>query len=315
MKLATSTGDFIRYSYSIAEAVRSFADTKFRYLNLELDNGCEETDMEPEKAAALLQQAAEEAGITYSTAHAPCLDAFDGDRDHYDHCIRSIRNAIGISGRLGIKGIVVHASGSTAFTRDEYFRRNMAFYSEFFDLMEKYGITVMTENMANSSVSWLSAGKDVRELADYVDHPLFGVCWDTAHANLNAAARPIGQYDNILAVGDKLKGLHIADNFGDGPHHHTFPFAGIINFDSVMQALLDVDYGGYFTFEASYTLLHHTNLPYHRQSWEHDGQTVSRLLDPPITLKQEAVDLMYDIGAYILKTYDCFEEQSDALHQ
>ena len=116
------------------------------------------------------------------------------------------------------------------------------------------------------------------------------------------------QYRCITDVGDKLKGLHIADNFGDGAHHHTFPFAGIINFDEVMQALLDVGYEGYFNFEASYTLLHHENLPYRRQPWVHNGETVKRLLDPSLELKQKAVALLYDTGKYVLETYNCFEE-------
>ena len=46
-----------------------------------------------------------------------------------------------------------------------------------------------------------------------------------------------------MDIGDKLKGLHISDNFGDS-HHHSWPFAGIINFDSVMQGLVDVNYDG-----------------------------------------------------------------------
>ena len=45
-------------------------------------------------------------------------------------------------------------------------------------------------------------------------------------------------------------------NFGN-IHHHSWPFAGIINFDEVMIALKEVGYRGYFNFEASYTLHHH----------------------------------------------------------
>jgi sugar phosphate isomerase/epimerase len=148
----------------------------------------------------------------------------------------------------------------------------------------------------------------LREFADYVEHPLFGVCWDTAHGNLSYKVRTEGQYQSIMDIGDKLKGLHISDNFGDGAHHHTWPFAGIINFDQVIQGLLDVNYDGFFNFEASYTLLHQKNLPYHRKAWEHNGETVTKLLNPSIALKQKAVDLLYETGKYMLETYGCFEE-------
>ena len=158
---------------------------------------------------------------------------------------------------------------------------------------------------ANGSL--FSTGKQLREFIDYVDHPLLAACWDTAHGNIAKTARELGQYENIVAIGDRVKGMHISDNFGD-THHHTWPFAGVINFDSVVQGLLDVNYDGFFTFEASYTLRHQMNMPCRRKEWEHNGETVTRLLNPSMDLKKKAVSLLYDTGKYILETYDCFEE-------
>ena len=110
-----------------------------------------------------------------------------------------------------------------------------------------------------------------------------------------------------MAIGDKLKGLHISDNFGDR-HHHSWPFSGNINFDSVMQGLLDVDYDGYFTFEASYTLLHNKNLPFKSKPWEYKGKEVTKLYNPSYELKKKGVDLLYETGKHILEAYNCFEE-------
>ncbi len=109
----------------------------------------------------------------------------------------------------------------------------------------------------------------MRDFLDFMDHPLLCACWDTAHGNIDLVAREIGQYDNIVALGDKLKGLHIADNFGDC-HHHTWPFG--------------------------------------RKAWEHNGETVTKRQSPPLKLKKQAVNLLYKIGKYILETYNCFEE-------
>ena len=75
-----------------------------------------------------------------------------------------------------------------------------------------------------------------------------------------------------------------------------------------MQGLLDVGYRGPFTFEASYTLLHAKNLPYKRHPWARNGETVTKLLSPPIQLKKQAMGLLYDTGKYILEAYNCFEE-------
>ena len=80
-----------------------------------------------------------------------------------------------------------------------------------------------------------------------------------------------------------------------------------------MQGLVDVNYDGCFTFEASYTLLHESNLPlggwpYKRNGFEYKGEEVTKLMNPSIELKKKAVDLLYDVGKYILDSYDCFEE-------
>jgi hypothetical protein len=130
---------------------------------------------------------------------------------------------------------------------------------------------------------------------------------EQVNGNITEESRVLGQYKNIADIGDKLKGLHISDNFGDC-HHHSWPFAGVINFDSVMQGLVDVKYDGYFTFEASYTLLHEKNPPHRRLPFDYGGETVRKLLNPSICLKKKAVDLLYETGKYILETYGCFEE-------
>jgi hypothetical protein len=38
------------------------------------------------------------------------------------------------------------------------------------------------------------------------------------------------------------------------------------------------------------------------------GKEITTLLDPSIRLKQKAIDLLYDIGEYILQSYGLFEE-------
>lgn len=316
MKIATSTGDFGRYIDHIPDRVKEFKDTKFRYINLEQTGTAAEylceSDDEYKKLAEEFRKAAEYANVKYVVSHAPCLNAYaKNDESHYNTVIRAIRRSIEVCHLLDIPRIVVHSCPVSGATEEEFLEKNKKFYSEFFDLMEKYNIWVLTENWDNSGHPY-ATGKDLRNIVDYIDHPLLGICWDTAHGNISPAAKKLGQYQNLLDCGDKLKGLHISDNFGD-THQHSWPFAGTINFDSVIQGLLDVNYDGFFTFEASYTLLHQYNLPlagypYERKSWEYKGEKVTKLLNPTVELKKKAVDLLYDIGEHILKTYDCFEE-------
>lgn len=316
MRISTSTGDFSQYKQTLAEKVRCFGGGRFRYINLEqtgyVPELMSENDDDWRRFAHELGEAAAEAGVTYVLSHAPCLDAFETLSDeHYQTTLRAIRRSIEVCHVLGISRTVVHPSSNETFGAEDFYRYNKRFYADMFDLMEKYDITVMLENMHKRPVYAFSTGAELREFLEDVNHPLLGVCWDTAHCNLNPVAREIEQYDHIVAIGDRLKGLHISDNLGDigkGGHHHTWPFAGTINFDQIMQGLLDVNYDGYFNFEASYTLLHEKNSPRHRKAWEREGETVTRLLSPSVELKKKAVDLLYDIGKYMLETYDCFEE-------
>jgi len=314
VKLCTSTGDYSGYVSTITEKIRHFKGSPFRYINLE-QTGTNPAFLSDDEN--LWQHMAEEwgeagvyAGVEFVVSHSPIINPFDKlNEDTYQHAIRAARRSIEICHRLNIPRIVVHASQNPAFTAAEFARQNKRFYSDLFDLMERYSITVMTENVDDGAIyTPLSTGQEMREFIEYVDHPLFAGCWDTAHANINKKAKADGFYKCLTDIGDKLKGLHISDNLGDGAHHHSWPFAGIINFDAVMQGLLDAGYDGYFTFEASYTLLHHTNMPYNRKPWVHEGETVTKLLDPPVWLKKKAVELLYETGKYILETYNCFEE-------
>lgn len=310
MKLATSTGDFNGFAKDISEKIISFKDSKFRNVNLEQTGVVPEffsdDDGDYKRLADDWAKARELSGVNFVVSHAPCLhNAVIGDDETYRKNIRAIRRSIEICNILGIKRIVVHASVNENFDKKAFYDYNKAFYREFFDLMEKYDIIVMTENWDNQKTHF-STGKDIREFLDEMNHPLLCACWDSAHGNIDLKAREIGQYQNIIDIGDKLKGVHMSDNFGDF-HHHTFPFAGFINFDSIMQGLKDVNYDGYFTFEASYTLLS-TGNPYPKRPFVYNGQEVKKLLNPSIELKKKAIDLLYETGKYILSAYDCFEE-------
>ena len=315
MKLATSTGDFSWYVDTVTEKIKLFKGLKFKNINLEQTGNIPElfsnNDDDYKRLADEWGSAAAYAGVNLVVSHAPCIrrlkfNGFETARDDaYAANIRATRRSIEICHILGIDRIVIHACTSDDFSKDDFYKYNKMFYGDLLDLAEKYNIFLLTENDDENRYH-NTTGKEIRDFIDYVDHPLLGACWDTAHGNIDPVARDIGQYDNIIALGDKLKGVHISDNFGDC-HHHTWPFAGIISFDSVVQGLLDVNYDGYFTFEASYNLLHQYNMPYERKAWEHNGKTVTKLLNPSTELKRQATDLLYETGKHILTAYDVFE--------
>lgn len=310
MKLASSSGDYIKYTPgSIVGAVKEFKDSKFKYVNLELGESFPDDEEVFSELAKKYSDAAEYAGIKYSTAHASCVNPTASfEKEHYDKCVKIVKQSIELCGRLGISRTVLHAADSKTFNKHEFLEFNKRFYHDIMPAAEKYGIRVMTENTDDFDHP-LTTGKEMMELVKYVDHPLLGVCWDTAHANMNPRARAEGQYECLTDIGDKLWGLHIADNFGlHSHHHHSWPFNGNVNWDSVLQALVDVKYDGFFTFEASYTLFHNRDCSCGRAAWLHNGEEVKTVFNPSLDLKKKAVDLLYETGKYLLSSYGIYEE-------
>ena len=149
--------------------------------------------------------------------------------------------------------------------------------------------------MWDPNTFWIDKAKYVRELIDLVDHPLFHCCWDVGHANL----QEMSQDEELKILGKDVYALHIQDNFGN-EDNHIAPYFGSLNLDSVMHGLEEIGYNGYFTFESSCMLFP----PNRRRIYDKDN----RLFKPSMEIIDKAESLLYDIGRYILKLYDCFEE-------
>lgn len=309
MKLATTTADLKRYGISHAEAVRCYEGTGFRYLDFDFykeiypgspflgDNW-----MDAVKEAA---KAAEQLGFTFVQAHSPDYDCLRMNADH-EIGVLAAKRSIEACDYLGIKNIVVHPGCNYRYPeeRDMFFEKNRDFYRKLFPVMEKYNINVLIENGAENNVGRLCdfmTAKDMTDFLEYIDHPLVHICWDVGHANM----RGTNQHDDICKMGKDLYALHIQDNFGEYDEHFA-PFMGTLNLDAIMQGLLEIDYKGYFTFECSNMLTREGAWPHPRQ--EFMGKLPNRLMTPSIKVKRKAVELLYEIGKYILESYECFEE-------
>lgn len=310
MKLATTIGDFLPWGVSPAEAVRLYEGTGFRHLDYSFynviktgspflaDRWLDAVDAAGREAARL--------GMDFVQAHSPNYNPLDPKADHEAGMLATLRS-IEACGRLGIRNIVVHPGVAADLDypsgHDEYFRRNLVFFRSLYPAMEKWGVNVLIENSSEQNMGgryFPMTGAEMREFADFANHPLLHCNWDTGHANM----RGTDQKDEILAMGEHLRAVHIQDNFG-ACDEHLAPFMGTLDIDAVMQGLIAIGYSGYFTFEADNMLL--------RGHWPHSRRQVPsvaerRLATPPLALKRKAIALLYEIGRTILTAYDCFEE-------
>ena len=296
MILSTSTGDMINETQSNAGAIKAISKSGFRHFNIGFGKLVDDRSLEKEITS--IRAALAETNSDAVLAHSACIK-YNGSnlREIVDETLLDIK-ACGI---LGIKNLVVHPLCHSSFGMQEMYRFNKVFYKELLDRSVETKVDLLIENFADSEQrsAIFASGADLREFIEYVDSPRIAACWDTAHCSMCAAPRD-DQYENIVTLGDKLHALHISDNYGIGMHLHTFPLAGVIDFDSVLYALKDINYQGAFNFEAAYTVRYHGTCPKQRKSKPEYNGRPPLVLDPSIDLRIKAEILLYECGTFLL---------------
>ncbi len=304
MKLATTTGDFERFYGKLEERIKALAKAGFKHIDLSLYN-------ENTKASLFMQDTwqaytnnikacGQKLGIDFVQAHLPNVNplVFDGSRQN---AIDVTKRAIEVCGMLDIPNAVIHTGWAKGIGKEEYFEKNMPFLKELFPVMESTGVNVCIENSTKANMGTMYhffTGSDMLEFINYAGHPLLHACWDTGHANIEGH-----QYEDIIALGNHLKALHINDNNGRYDEH-IIPFMGSLNLDEVMTALADSGYNGPFTFESSSSILFSDDWITERHKFEKD----TRLAQPPLFMQEQAEKMLCELGVYILKTYNSYED-------
>jgi sugar phosphate isomerase/epimerase len=301
MKLATTLGDFGRYPMSPKERLRLIYDAGFRYIDLPLGGKLFSEDDSWREIAKGLVDAAGELGMRFVQSHSPNTASLTPDR--WGKEVFWAKRSLEICAVMGIPQSVIHGGYTrTPVCKESWYEQNSKFYREILPVAEETGVMILTENTTHANLKegryYLYTGEDMVEYIEYIDHPLFQAVWDTGHGTTEGS-----QYDNIVALGKHLKGLHVHDNNGKADEH-IMPYTGVLNLDQVMNGLLDVGYDGYFTFEVLNALRRAKDGRQPRQVFERD----TRLADPTLEMRIDMERLLYHIGRHALTAYNCFEE-------
>ncbi len=304
MKLVTTTGELrgrrLVESENIAAPIPYFAGTGFKHLDLSFYNIIYKDSpwISPgdawKKEVEDCQAAAEQYGFDFCQAHSPDGEHF-AEGEKRDALLLATKRSIEACSMLGIPHTVIHA-GAIKGDPDRFYASNIAFYKLFEETAEKYKVDMLVEN---NSEKWalgylLRSGQEMADFVKMAGIPRLHLCWDTGHANVERR----DQYHDILAMGKELRALHIQDNFGDADSHLT-PLIGCINFDRVMQGLLEIGYRGDFTFEADSTIRTTGRWPHYRRNVEPDD----RLGFPPLHIHQMMEKVKWEIGKWMLESY------------
>ncbi|MBQ8339783.1 MAG: sugar phosphate isomerase/epimerase [Clostridia bacterium] len=300
MKLATTTADFSRFCATLPECLAHVRAAGFRYVDLSLSKDkrlFSANEREWRGAAEEIGEELARLGLTPVQAHSPNSNPFSVGAWE-EECRLGVRS-LEVCGLLGIPDLVVHAGYTVGMEKQPWYEKNKTFYEALFPTAEKTGVYILTENTSKNNLPsgfYLYTGQDMVEFIEGINHPLLEAVWDTGHGISEGC-----QYENITALGRHLRGLHVHDN-GGRADDHGLPYTGILNLDAVINALIDTNYKGYFTFEAECALrAAKTRNP--RQTFERD----TRLLQPNLEMTDAAERLLYTIGKCALDAYGIFE--------
>ena len=191
--------------------------------------------------ARRLKRIGNDCGIVCNQSHAPFPSSCPEIRSYF-------KRAIECTAEAGGKICIIHPDN------DKSAQENAEMYLELLPFAKESGVKIATENMWNwdgvkdqSSFAACATSESFNEHLDAVNDDYFVACLDIGHAEMRGSGS--GAAAMIYALGGRLQALHIHDN--DKWHDsHQIPFSMSIDFNSVVKALKDINYQGYFTLEA-----------------------------------------------------------------
>lgn len=255
MRLGSTVAQFARYGEQCYEKMKqygfdyldfNFADTDSAYYQASEDELKAMIQAEVDRAAA--------AGVTIWQTHGPwrwpSRDETEEDRAER---MEKMKKSIHMTALVGCKYWIVHPimplgiyerkdAEKTKITWDI----NRAFMRELIKTAHEENVIICLENMPMPEFS-LGKVEDIIRFVKEMDDDHFKVCLDTGHAAVTKEA--VGEA--IRALGkDLLCTLHVHDN--NGWHdQHRLPYFGVIDWDDVTRALLEIGFDGVFNYELS----------------------------------------------------------------
>ncbi len=308
MKLSQTNGPILHfYDGDEYSSLLHLKKAGFKYVDISLwsryTSGSRYFTESNDKLADEYKRILDELELIPVQSHEPFGNSMGNDGGAF--YFRKTPLSIDLAGKIGIPSITLHPGLEIVpMSREEYMEKNVEIFKKLIPYAEKYGIRLLIEN-----VGWkvdgihLSTADDLNEILDRLDHPLFGVCWDTGHANLC----DLDQYAELKKLGSRLEGLHVHDNYGGkrtpGCDLHQYPYWGNVNFDGVISALLEIGYKGTFNFEVDNPVRRSGAIPFVK-----DGAEQKKLEMMSPELRQQMETFLFAIGKQMLEAYDCFEE-------
>ncbi len=189
-----------------------------------------------------------EDALSVWSVHAP----FGGDVDLSapDECtrrrsVRQVLDACKVASDLEANYVVVHAGLSTGDEEEQSLRRTQSMRS-LNELLERtcaLPVRLAIEYLPANKPRLCNDSAEICEVLSLCDGSP-GVCLDTNHANLRADL-----VDETRNLAEHICTLHLSDNHGQ-EEMHLMPGEGVIDWESFIGVLDEIDYTGPLMYEA-----------------------------------------------------------------
>jgi sugar phosphate isomerase/epimerase len=194
-----------------------------------------------------LQELSSSYELQYSI-HAPYADtnlAADDDLIR-EWVLKRIRASIRFASELDAKYLIIHPGWTTAterFMRGRSWDLNLRSLYWLLRYAGDYGVNCLMENVPNPTPYLLVSVDDFQLFNEEMDPPM-NLVLDVAHAHLQGEV-----FDFIDNFRDKIKHVHVSDNWGETDEH--LPLGeGNINWGKVIDALQDAGFDGWIVIES-----------------------------------------------------------------
>ena len=105
---------------------------------------------------------------------------------------------------------------------------------------ELAGVQLAIEALNRFECYLINTMEDAMDLVRAVDHPAFGVHYDTHHMHIEEKSQDLA----VLTAGEAIYHVHVSEN------DRGVPGRGQVDFDAAFGALHEVEYDGWLTIEA-----------------------------------------------------------------
>ena len=258
MRLSTSTCIYFNRpdgsKKAIVDSVRACAEAGYRVMDMNFHDAS--VFKTPfcydgwEDWVYQIRDVASDVGITFSQSHSHFYNYTEDGSDN-DYLEMLVRRGILASEMLGIPWTVIHAATdfNSPWMVKSSKKKAIDYFSRLLEFAAEHHVGLAIENLWELNISpkrrYTSNVEELMDLVSSLDFPNVGICWDVEHSaqmgqDLRAAFK---------IVEEKLRCTHISD-YVDKKHDHILPFAGISDWEEVIDAFASIRYEGDFTYEA-----------------------------------------------------------------